>query len=212
MKFFTKVISSTQDFKQHILKFITKSLNDKLFKDLNQTKNFIQTTVIKHIKNQPEYFSLKSGELRNQFGLADTGAVDSVLSALDDIEIDIKKPSSNRNEIQASFIVNMIKDSLQELLSTNGATVITQKGEQLEWLRWLLIEGNNSVVLGYRYMPKSTPSSRTGQGIMVSGKSAIFRVPPEFAGTITDNWITRGVDAALPEIESYINRLVQKSL
>ena len=47
---------------------------------------------------------------------------------------------------------------------------------------------------------------------MISGQSSIYRVPPQFAGTSSDNWITRGIDQALPQIESYINRMVQKSL
>lgn len=212
MKFFTKVLNNAQDFKRHILKTIAKSLNDNLFKDLNKSEKYIKEVVIDAIKRQPEYNELKAGILRNKFGLADTGVVDQVLNALDDMEISIKKPSPSRNEIQASFAINMIKDNFMQVLSSSAATITTEKGQQLEWLRWLLLEGNNSVVIGYRYLPINTPYSRTGQGIMAKGQSAIFRVPPGFTGTVDDNWITRGVDAALPEIETYINRLIQQSL
>jgi len=209
---FSQVVQSVGDFKKFVLKSITESLNNKLFKDLRKTEDFIRDTVIDSIKNQDEYDSLKSGRLRNQFGLADTSVVDQVLNQLDDLIVSIDRPRSNSNTINANFTINMIKEDHASLLSSSGATIQTEKGGKLDWLRWLLLEGGNSVIIGYRYLPKTTPYSRTGEGIMVKGKSAIFRVPPSYIGTIGDNWITRGVDEALPTIESYINTLIQKSL
>lgn len=209
---FSKVIQSVGDFKKFVLKSLTESLNNKLFKDLKKTEDFIRDTIIESVKNQDEYNSLKSGILRNQFGLADTSVVDQVLNELDDLIVTINKPRAGSNAINANFTINMIKEDHSSILSSSAARIQTEKGGQLEWLRWLLLEGGNSVVIGYRYLPKTTPYSRTGEGIMVKGKSAIFRVPPKYIGTIGDNWITRGVDEALPTIESYINTLIQKSL
>jgi hypothetical protein len=207
-----KLLGNISNFKKFILDSISKNINKSFFSNTKQYEENIKNIIIENIKNQPEYSSLKSGKLREQFGLANVSLVDNVLSGLDDMVIKLNKPKIKGDFIDASFTINVIKEDLSNLLSDQSASYVTSKGSQIDWLRWLLLEGQNSVIVGYRYLPKSSPSSRTGKGIMVSGKSSIYRVPPEFAGTPQDNWITRGLDSALPEIEKFINNTVQKSL
>ena len=45
---------------------------------------------------------------------------------------------------------------------------------------------------------------------MVKNKSSIFTVPG--GGTADNNWITRGIDAALPEIQAYMDKMVEQSI
>ena len=212
IKIFGKLLSNINQFKKFILQSISDNINKSLFTKINSVEKDISNIVIQSIKNQPEYTSLKSGTLRNQLGIPNTAAVDSVISALDDIQVKIIKPSVKGDGVEAKIVINMIKENYSEILSDNGASYTTEKGTQIEWLRWLLLEGNNSVIIGYRYMPIANPNSRTGKGIMAKFKSGIFRVPPEFAGTSGNNWITRGLDAALPQVESYFNKMVKQAL
>jgi len=212
IKIFSKLLGNIDNFKKYILDSIAKSINTNLFTKLNVAETEIRNIVIRNIRSQPEYISLKSGSLRNQFGLANTSVVDAILSELDDIQIKISKAKTKGSSIEATFIVNMIKEDFSEIVSSNAGVYTTENGSKIDWLRWLLLEGQNSVIIGYRYLPKLDPRSRTGRGIMVGGESAVYRVPPEFAGTQSDNWITRGVDSALPEIESYMNKIVKQTL
>lgn len=212
LNIFTKIIGNVGDFKKYILQNIKNILNRQLFSNINVNAEAIKDIVISNIISQPEYSSLISGSLRNQFGLPTSQLVDGIIEELKDISIDIQKPKISGNKIDANIAISLIKEDFQQILSSNYASFTTEKGSQLNWLRWLLLEGNNSVIIGYRYAPIASPYSRTGKGIMVSGNSAVYRVPPEFAGTAEDNWITRGIDASLPQIESYINQLIQKSL
>lgn len=212
IQIFSKVLGSINNFKKYILDNIIETLNKKFFSNEKIIEQDIRDIVLNNIRNQPEYYSLKSGALRNQFGIANTSLVDSVLQQLDDLQIITIRPQKKSNTIEASFIINMIKENFSEIISSSGASYTTEKGSKIDWLRWLLLEGQNSVIIGYKYIPKADPNSRTGRGIMISGESAIYRVPPQFAGTIDDNWITRGVDASVPEIESYMNRMIEKSL
>ena len=212
IKIFGKLLGNINQFKKFILQSMSDNLNKYLFTKINSVEKKIRNIVIQSIKNQPEYTSLKSGTLRNQLGIPNTAAIDSVISALDDIQVKIIKPSVKGDGVEAKIVINMIKDNYLEILSDSGASYITEKGTQIEWLRWLLLEGNNSVIIGYRYMPITHPNSRTGKGIMTQFKSGIFRVPPEFAGTFGNNWITRGLDAALPQVESYFNNMVKQAL
>ena len=143
--------------------------------------------------------------------MANPTDVDAILQQLEEMEIKIKKPTSSGSGIDARIMINMVQNGFADILSSPAASYTSANGFQINWLEWLLLRGNDSVVIGYRYSPQSSPYSRTGFGIMVKGNSSIFRVP-EGNGTIDNNWITRGIDDALPKIESYMNSVVEESL
>ena len=46
---------------------------------------------------------------------------------------------------------------------------------------------------------------------MISGRKG-WRVPPQFAGTKSDNFVTRAVDGILPELEEIIIKKVQRKV
>lgn len=99
-------------------------------------------------------------------------------------------------------------------------------GVTLPWLQWLLFEGDRVVIPNYDILVAGAASpagytrrkvgrfasSRTGGAIMVKrdyvGKSRYhasqgrmgsgWRVPPEYAGTASRNWLTEAADAAGP--------------
>lgn len=211
MKIFGKLLTSSTDFKNYILKTVSETVNKRLFSKFAPAEDTIRDIVISSIKAQPEYSSLKSGELRNRFGIQSAAQVDEVLTALGDIDTKIDKARISGDQITAEITINMIKSDFGTL-GANAGTYVSEGGSEIDWLNWLLYEGNNSVVIGYKYKPVVSPKSRTGKGIMIKGEGNIFRVPPEFAGTSDDNWITRGVDAALPQIQDYFNKIVKKAL
>lgn len=212
IKIFSKLLGNINNFKKFIVKSISEQLNKKLFSKTNTMKSFIKNTILESIKSQPEYSDLKYGSLRNIFGIENISDIDAILDELEKMEVDIKKPTAEITEIRARISISMIKDGFSDMLSSSAASYTSEKGFPVPWLEWLLTRGNDSVIIGYRYLPKTSPSSRTGYGIMIKGDSAIFRVPPEFAGTIENNWITRGVDEALPKIESHLNKMVENAL
>ena len=93
-----------------------------------------------------------------------------------------------------------------------GEAVLTyssRKGAKaLEWLRWLLKEGNAVIVSQYDFAFKSTRSSRTGLGIMVKKRGGGWKVPSQYAGTDDDNFATR----ALADIAGDIDIVVRREL
>lgn len=212
LKIFSKLLTSIGDFKKFIINSIKDRVSSSLFSQVSKTEEVIKNIVIENVRKQPEYNSLKFGELRGMFGIANVGDVDTILSELDDMRIKIKKPTASARGIDARMEISIVKEGFAQLLSSPAASFVSEKGYPVDWLEWLLLRGNDSVVIGYRYSPQVSPFSRTGQGIMIKGNSAIFRVPPEYAGTITDNWITRGIDDALPEIQAYMNKLAETAL
>lgn len=210
---FSKVITSASTLSRQLLQGIVEQINKKFFSgNLSSIESRIKAIIENSIKQQPEYASLKSGRLRNEFGIANTGSIDQIIEHLNNIDITIQKASVNANEINAKIVIGLVKDNLDGALGLASASVETEKGSSLNWLRWLLLEGNKTVVAGYKYIPKVSPKSRTGKGIMVKGDSNMYRVPPQYAGTANNNWITRALDQALPDVQSEIDRYIQRLL
>lgn len=213
MKIFSKVLGSVNNFKKFILDSIKDRLNTKIFSRVKDTQSTIRDMILDSIRNQPEYSSLKAGELRHALGVQNPATVDAILSVLESMDIKIKRPTSTGSGVDAKITINMVRDGFADLLAAPAASYISENGFDVNWLEWLLLRGNDSVVVGYSYFPEISPRSRTGLGLMVkSGNSAIFRVPSEYAGTVDNNWITRGIDEALPKIQAYINQMVEQSL
>jgi hypothetical protein len=105
------------------------------------------------------------------------------------------------------LVLSIQPDSLINLLALKSGHVTTNKGTDLHWLNWLLEKGQSVIVIGYRYNPDTAPRGRSGGGTM-SGGSA-WRVPPEYAGTISDNFVTRAFDGREKDIARLFNDILR---
>ena len=110
----------------------------------------------------------------------------------------------SNGQISSGVVVEMIPSGFSDLLSLEASVLVTEKGAELNWLDWLLIQGDTAIVGEYRFALGSSPYSRTGMGLMIGGSGFSWRVPPEYAGNITNNWITRAIDQSQTAIESEI--------
>jgi hypothetical protein len=89
--------------------------------------------------------------------------------------------------------------------------VTDSKGYSLPWLKWLLFEGSKPLIKNYSVKFGSNKRSRTGQAIMISSNKN-WKVPSEFAGTVTNNWITRAIDRASDKILQDIQNIIESNL
>jgi len=85
--------------------------------------------------------------------------------------------------------------------------VDTERGYSLPWLEWLLTKGGQIIVRNFEVKYGANPRSRSGDAVMVSSGSN-WRVPSQFTGTSSNNWITR----ALSTIENKILKLLESEL
>jgi hypothetical protein len=170
--------------------------------------NKITDIVINSITSQPEYNALLSGSLQYEFGIPDPSS--KLTEILDTIKsnkiVQIKSPTISGSKINASIRIEMIQSSFNDLLQLGSAKVLSEKGTELNWLRWLLLEGDTIIISDYKVVFGANPRSRTGMAVMTRGGS--WRVPPEYAGNIKNNWITRAIDAASSEIDSAISSAI----
>jgi len=180
-----------------IEKKVNTAIADLANKEINNSRVEIlqkcQSLISGWILSQPEIMSLNSSSpdsLAGQFGLIPgqaASATGSIINAVKD-SITVKIAKFN-NKLQGGITVEFQPANFLNILSIpQGHTSIS--GGDLHWMDWLLKRGDNIIIVNYQYDPKSGVG-RSGLGRMISGGA--FRVPPQFSGTDTNNFITRAL-------------------
>jgi glycosyltransferase involved in cell wall biosynthesis len=96
-------------------------------------------------------------------------------------------------------------------LVVDAVNQITEKGETLDWLSWLLIRGGDIIIQEYdvEWCP---PKSRTHMLIMVKGVGRRWRVPTYFQGTVQNNVITRVLDTMQSTYANSIENIMKREI
>lgn len=188
---------------------ISKSINDKLNKNITRIRDKAKNLVKSWVFMQPEIQSLLlggPGSLIGYFGITTTSQqiVDSIINSVaESIEVKLTKYAV---DLSGGLEIRFQPSSFINLLSISEGHTIYGNGD-LHWLEWLLNRGDTIIVANYQYNPV-TGLGRSGLGVMVSGGS--FRVPPQFSGTSDNNFITRALIGKTQEKQ--IAELLQKVL
>jgi hypothetical protein len=201
-----KLLDSIQDIEKKINKASSEVINQKLNNSLQTIKNSVKSVASSYILQQPEIQSLYGGYLQGAFGKinASSSAESIRLSVLNSISVVLDKFNPS---LKGSLSINIQPNDFLNLLSlTEGHTIY--EGGDLHWLNWLLTKGDSIIIIDYYYDPQGG-IGRTGLGNMKGGGS--FRVPPEFSGTIENNFITRALtnDSIIKNINSIIEKAIQ---
>ena len=164
------------------------------------------------VRSQPEMLSLATSSndnsLRGHFGLPDgseTNAVDMIVKSIQQsTEISIKKID---NKLQGGITFRCQPSHFANLLGLPvGHTQTKPPHENLHWLRALLESGLSPIVVGYHYTPgKGFGRSHIGR-MAISGAWA---VPPDFAGTLDNNFITRAFDKKEKDLNALFSRILK---
>lgn len=203
------ILESDNEISDRILKALLPEISRYFNRAYKICKNNISNLVMEAITSAPEYQSLISGKLKYEFGLPDAASrLSNILTFWKNIEISFEKPAILKNEIRGSFNLSMIKADYTDVLALSDSVLVTEKGAELEWLKWLLLFGDKTIIKEYVIDIGPNPRSRTGNAVMVGQTKGRWSVPSEFAGTIRNNWITRAIDS----IDNQVYDLIEKSL
>ncbi len=203
-----KIVESNKQITRLIYDAIAKEVNPRVKKNAPKVRDNIKALIPKWIAEQPEMQSIATGgsqSLAAQFGLP-TGSrqliVDSIgTSVANSMTIEIKPLDKNLSG-SIQFMIQPI--TYNNLLEQSLAKVTTKKGTILEWLDWLILRGTQMIIMGYTYEPGT--GGRSGGGTMAGGGS--WRVPPQYSGTINDNFITRALSGKDRELTSALKELI----
>ena len=209
MRISANIVETNDEINTMILEIMADHINDTLNIAMPKITTEIKELVAVSLREEPEYQSLLSGRLKAEFGLSDTNMVDNIIDKLvSTIEVSRSTVSYNRIGLVGGFTITMMKsDDMNGVIFTDIASVISNNGQHLPWLQWLLLEGNNAIVKNFDVKMGSYSQSRSGMAIMVSSRDN-WRVPPEFVGTISNNWTTRAIDRIEDKIDILIENII----
>lgn len=206
---FLKLEESTGEINKKILEALLPQVEKYLKKLFNKVSEQIKVVVIEAIKQAPEYQSLLTGQLKAEFGLPDSEArVNSIINVWNNLTVEYKDTKISRGSLYGGFKISMIPKDFSNVLTLEASSFTTEKGTQLNWLEWLLLFGNKTIIKDYTIQLGPNPRSRTGMAIMKGQLAGKWSVPNSYAGTANNNWITRAIDSA----DDAINEILSKAL
>ena len=181
-----------------IEKKIKKAYSEEINAHINKNKKLLiepcKQLAVGWISKQPEVLSLTDniiGSLKGQFGIRDGQDVQATYDIITAVSnaVSVDFTPYNDKLMGGGLSVNFQPSDFLDLLGLQSGHVIYENGD-LHWLKWLLKEGTRTIVVGYQYDPE-TGMGRSGLGTM--GVGGFFRVPPQFAGTENNNFVTRAL-------------------
>ena len=197
-----KLIDTVSSITTKINIAIAEEMNKKMMGARAQLKNKLHSMIGMWIRSQPEMLSLHDAGVDSlaahfglPFGSADN-AVNHIVSSIQS-SVDVRFVKFGP-KLTGGITLGIQPDNMANLLSLKKGHVITAKGSDLHWLSWLLERGQGVIVIGYNYTPDTAPRGRSGGGTM--GRGTAWRVPPQYAGTINDNFVTRAFDGREKDI------------
>jgi len=203
-----EIVESNRQITKLIYDAIAKEVNPRVKKNAPKVRDNIKALIPKWIAEQPEMQSIATGgpeSLAAQFGLPMGSRqliVDSIgTSVANSMTIEIK-PLDKKLSGSIQFMIQ--PKTYNNLLEQSLAKVTTKKGTILDWLDWLLLRGTQMIIMGYTYEPGT--GGRSGGGTMTGGGN--WRVPPQYSGTIDDNFITRALSGKDQELTSALKELI----
>lgn len=206
-----KVEGSTNSLANDMLKHIVSDIEKYFSAAFDTLRQDLSGLIVDAIRNTEEYRSLLDGQLKAEFGLPDSESrVENIIKFLENTHFEYSSILVSNGQLKGKFSLNLIKSDFSDILTLPDAIFRTEKGTNLEWLRWLLLEGDTTIIKDYEVALGPYPNSRTGMAVMQNSISGKWSVPPQFSGTITNNWLTRAIDSVSGDIENLINSSLKR--
>ena len=196
MQFSLSLLESESAIKQMVLDSIKDHIQTAFYKARMVLAKTIPAEIYKAIVSEPEYQSLLTGKLRYEFGIPEAAQkVNEIVNIwTNNVIVTVTPITLSGSGLKGGFSINMINSNYEDVLTSDNALVFDGLSKAvLPWLEWLLLYGSKIIVKNYTVQVGPNPYSRTGLAIMTPSKEN-WRVPPEFAGTSTNNWVTRALD------------------
>lgn len=208
-----ELLHSDKEIVDLIIKEFVNKFNRQLPNIIKKISNDLRIATFNFLKTTPTYESLLSGELAGHFGIPKVNRqyiIDSIIkSVADNMIVDYKPMVYGVGKFRHGIFIRALRKDMGEVLSLPGATIFSEKGDPLPWLDWLLLEGDKIIIreyeIDFRY-----GQGRSGLAVMDEVDGGVWRVPAEFSGTITNNWLTNAIKS--PTYLSIIKKIIEQGL
>lgn len=205
---------TNKQIEEEILNALVKYLAKIFQSSIVGIKSKIQKLCELLILQSPTYTNLINGELLGALGVPD---VESRMNAIinvvkNSVQIAYQPIIRRGSDLTGGLTINILKSDFSDILNISSATYQTERGVSIEWLDWLLIQGDRIIVIGYdvHFDLNQTQKikSRTGLALMKHG--AGFRLDPRFSGTKESNFLTKAFQ--ISNIEELITDIIKEEI
>ena len=211
MNFSLKLLENSQTIQKSILIALLPEVKSYMDNAINTIKRELPSITAEAIMGEPEYNSLLSGQLKFEFGIPDAGSkIAGLINVwISNMIIEYKPPTATNSSIKSSFRANLIRSNFNDVLGTDEAYMNDSlRGYSLPWLEWLLLDGTATIIPNHEVVMGNNPRSRTGSAVMKIS-SGSWKVPDQFSGTMSDNWITRAISNSQDKIQKLLERALK---
>lgn len=185
------IIDSDIKIKRNLSRALQKDIMNIFKSSAPKIESQIKAIIRQALSICPEIVSLRQGTLRMEFGIP-IDATDEIINAIvDSTFVYFRNFNFFQKNINNVLSIYIQPQDFQNLISNAYANVITERGEVLPWLEWLLVGGDAVQIMGYEVEYGLFETSRSGGAIMIP--TGYFKVDPQFSGTPEDNFITRAI-------------------
>lgn len=205
-----RLLDTVKSVESNINTSISSVINDKLSRNTSKIIRLSKEYIKQSILSSPEIAALSSSDptsLAGQFGfnISASSVISAIVASIVE-STQIKFIQYNNRLRGGGFNLFCQPSNFLNLLALpQGHTIYT--GGDLHWLDWMLTKGDTIIVVNYRYNPQ-TGLGRSGLGNMIEGGS--FRVPPQYSGNVTNNFVTRALSN--PKLDQQLTSLVRDIL
>lgn len=205
-----KIIPPTNAFFEiQLIRELVKQLNSARVAAHSDIETKVRNLTRRIIRDCDFIEKLKESELRGSFGIRPPDVRPIISSIIDEIVKDTYIISTPIKEFGSVFrggwTLAMGTNLHENLKNMNAGITLTEKGELVSWLRWTLEAGNKILISDFRVKFKNG-YGRSGFACMIPNAIIGYRIPPSFAGTYNDNWITRAI---IPYLDDYSETIMK---
>lgn len=206
-----KLVDSLDTIQKNINQAIASEMNRRIRKNTAKATKRLKDVIPTWIRTQPEMESILDaatpGSLGSQLGLkfgSAIGALDAIINSVNaSIKIDFKPLN---NKLIGGITFNCQPSDFLNLLALPQGHNLNYQESDLHWLDWLLTRGDTTIIVGYQYQP-GQGDGRTGGGKMTEG--TFWRIPPEYSGSQSDNFITRALSNREQELSILLSDILK---
>ena len=215
MSIYIDLVETDKQIAQLILQDMVTQLNRIIPTKLKSIDSRVRQATFNFIQNTSTYESLVGGELAGHFGIPIRGRqnrIDNIVAAVSNrMEISYKPIVLRAGRLAHGLRFGVLMTDLSEVLGLPEANILTEKGQILPWLDWLLVLGDTIEISEYEIQFRMG-KGRSARAIMIADNAGSWRVPPEFSGTLNDNWLTRAFKNNINAYSSIIENIIKSEL
>ena len=182
-------------FAKNVVKDLIILMKAAIDRAIPRIQKRVQRAVLLRLQGAPEYSSIANSVLRFELGLPDGGERISAITERWVSGISVIPTTKGLGGISIGILrsdwadVLSMPEAIFSYVQSKRTHRLVQKKIDLEWLRWLLLEGGATIISDYHFAPQGSPGGgkgRAGGGLMARRQS--WKVPAQFQGTESDNF------------------------